>query len=108
MHDAGTRNIDDVRHMVQQGIEQRAVGMTGSRMHHQTRRLVDDEDLVVFIDDVELDVLSNPFTLGLLLGNQLENSATMHDVAGAQYASVHSQAAVLDPGGKARARVLSE
>ncbi len=82
VHDAGTRDIDDVRHMVQQGIEQRAVGVTGSRVHHQTGWLVDDEDLVVFVNNVELDVLSDPFTLGLLLGNQLENSATMHDVHG--------------------------
>ena len=108
VHDTRTRHIDNVRHVVQQGVEQGAIGMTGSRMHHQARRLVDHQDIVVFIDDIEFDVLGDPFTLSFLLGNQFKNSATMDNVSRADNRAVHSQAAVFDPGGKARARVLSE
>ena len=34
MHDAGARHIDQIRHMVQQCIEQRAIGMPCRGMHH--------------------------------------------------------------------------
>ncbi|MCY1562913.1 hypothetical protein D9M68_1003770 [compost metagenome] len=68
MDDARARHIDDIRHVVQQGVEQGAIGMPGSRVHHQARRLVDHQQLVVFIDDIQLDVLGDPFALGLLLG----------------------------------------
>jgi hypothetical protein len=50
-------------------------------VHHQARRLVDHQDVVVFIDDVQLDVLGDPFALGFLLGSQLKNGATMNDVS---------------------------
>ena len=103
MHDTGARDIDDVRHVVQQGVEQGAIGMASSRVHHQARRLVDDQDVVVFVDDVELDVLGDPFALGFLLGSQLKDGTAVHDVAGADDRSVHSQATFFDPGGKARA-----
>jgi hypothetical protein len=73
VHDTGARHIDDVRHVVQQGVEQGAISVAGSRVHHQARRLVDHQDVVVFIDDVQLDVLGDPFALGFLLGSQLKN-----------------------------------
>jgi hypothetical protein len=108
VHDTGARHIDDVRHVVQQGVEQGAISVTGSRVHHQARRLVDHQDVVVFIDDVQLDVLGDPFALGFLLGSEFKNGATVNDVSRADDRPIHSQAAVFDPGGKARARVLSE
>ena len=46
--------------------------------------------------------------LGFLLGSQLKNRTAMDYVSRADNRSIHSQAAVFDPGGKARARVLSE
>ena len=99
MHDPRTRYIDDVRYVVQQGIEQSAVGMPGSRVHHQAGRLVDDQDVIVFVNDVQGDVLGDPLTLGFLLGSQFQDGTTMHNVTGAYDASVHSEAAVFDPGG---------
>ncbi|MNE43920.1 hypothetical protein D3C80_1381190 [compost metagenome] len=108
MDDAGAWDIDDVRYVVQQGIEQRAVGVTGGRVHHQAGWLVDDQDIVVFVDDIQLDGLGNPLALGFLLGVEFKDGTAMHDVTWAQYASVHGQAALFDPGGKARARVLGE
>ena len=53
-------------------------------------------------------VLGDPLTLGFLLGSQLQDGTTVNNVTGPNNGSVHSQAAVFDPGGKARARVLSE
>ena len=108
MHDTGTRHVDDVRHVVQQGIEQGAVGMARRRVDHQPGRLVDHQDLVVFVDDIQLDVLGHPFTLGFLLGVEGQDGATVDDIARAQYRAVDRQAAVLDPRGQARARVLGE
>lgn len=108
MDDAGTRHIDNVRYVVQQGVEQRAVGMASSRVHHQARRLVDHQDVIVFIDDVQGDVLGDPFSLGLLFGSQFKNGTAVDDVARTDHRPIHSQAAVLDPGGKARARVLGK
>ncbi len=108
VHDAAARDIDDVRHVVQQGIEQGAISVPGGRVNHQACGFVDDQDVVVFIDDIQLDVLGNPFSLGFLLGSQLKNRTAMDYVSRADNRSIHSQAAVFDPGGKARARVLSE
>ena len=54
------------------------------------------------------NVLGDPFSLGFLLGSQLKNRTAMDYVSRADNRSIHSQAAVFDPGGKARARVLSE
>ena len=108
MHDPRTRHINNVRYVVQQRIEQSAISMPRSRVHHQTRGFVDDQDVIVFVNDVEGNVLGDPLTLGFLLCSQLQDGATMHDVTGTYDVSVHSEAAVFDPGGKARARVLSE
>ncbi|MNH47096.1 hypothetical protein D3C79_1101710 [compost metagenome] len=77
-------------------------------MHHQARRLVDHQDVVVFVDDIQGYVLSDPFALSFLLGSQLKDGAAVDDVSRADNRPIHSQAAVFDPGGKARARVLSE
>ncbi len=106
--DACARHIDDVRHVVQQGIEQGAIGMACRRVDHQPGRLVDHQDLVVFIDDVQLDVLSHPLALGLLLGIQGQQRAAVHGVAGAQDRAVDRQAALFDPRSQPRARVLGE
>ena len=108
MHDPRTRHIDNVRYVMQQGIEQSTTGMPCSRVHHQARRLVDDQDVIVFVDDIQGDVFSDPLTLGFLLCSQLQDGTAVYDVTGAYDGSVHSKAAVFDPGGKARARVLSE
>ncbi len=93
---------------MQQRVEQRAVGMPGRRMHHQPGRLVDHQNLVVFIDDVERNVLRHPFALRLLFGAQLEHRTGMHGVAGAQHGAIHRQQTILDPGREARTRVFGE
>ncbi|MNQ41246.1 hypothetical protein D3C85_549160 [compost metagenome] len=77
-------------------------------MHHQTGGLVQHQQVFVFIDDVEFDVLGNPLSLGLLLGIQFQQRPAVHDVARAQHAAVDSEKAVLDPAGKAGTGVLGE
>ena len=37
--------------MGDQRVDQRAGRVAGGRMHHEARRLVDDDDLVVLVDD---------------------------------------------------------
>uniref|UniRef100_A0A0N5A5U5 Transposase n=1 Tax=Parastrongyloides trichosuri TaxID=131310 RepID=A0A0N5A5U5_PARTI len=55
--------------------------MTGSRVHHKPGRLVDDQDVLVFVDDVQFDVLRHPLALGFLLGVKRQQGAAMDDVA---------------------------
>jgi len=45
--------------MGDQRVDQRARGMTGSRVDDKASRLVDDDDRIVFVDDIERD----PFAL---------------------------------------------
>ena len=44
--------------MGDQGIDQGAVGIAGRRMHHQPRRLVDDDQVLVLVDHVERNILA--------------------------------------------------
>jgi hypothetical protein len=56
VHDARTRHLRKLRCVVQQRIEQGALPVAAGRMHHQSHRLVDDQNAVVFKHDVERDV----------------------------------------------------
>ncbi len=106
--DTGTRDVDDVWHMMQQCVEQGAAGVAGSRMDDKPGRLVDHHDLVVFIDDVQLDVFGLPLALGFLLGVQHQQRATVDGVAGAHDGAIDRQTALFDPRSQPRARVLGE
>lgn len=108
MDDAGTRHVLEPRHMVQQGVEQCAIGMPSSWMHHQSGGLVQHQQVIVLEDDIQLDVLGYPLALRLLLGIQLQQSAAVHDVARTQHAAVNGEEPVLDPAGKAGAGVLGK
>ncbi len=43
--------------MGDQRVDQRARRIAGAGMHHESGRLVDDDELVVLIDDIERDGL---------------------------------------------------
>ncbi|MNT54277.1 hypothetical protein D3C72_1914260 [compost metagenome] len=45
---------------MQQRIEHRAIRVTGARMHNQVARLVDDQNVAIFVDDIQRDVLRFP------------------------------------------------
>ncbi len=61
VHDAGAAHAADARQavaaMAQQGVDQSAGGVTGRRMHHEPRGLVDDDHVLVLEDDGQRDVL---------------------------------------------------
>ena len=57
VHDTGAGHFGDVRVAVQQGVEDGAIGRTGARVNHQTGRLVDHQNVFIFVNDVELDIL---------------------------------------------------
>ncbi len=94
--------------VVQQGIEQGAVGMPGGRVHDQTGWFVDHQQVFVFIDDVQFDVLRDPLALSFLLGIQYQRRASMHGVARTRHGAIDGQATFLDPGGKARTGELAK
>ncbi len=60
VHDAGPADAADPRQavaaMTQQGVHQGAAEVSGSRMHHEARRLVDDDQVFVLEDDGQRDV----------------------------------------------------
>ena len=62
MDDAGPRLAADADQLVaamgDQGIDQRAVGIAGGGMHHQSGRLVDDDQVLVLVDHVQRNILA--------------------------------------------------
>ena len=108
VHDAGARHIGQMRHVVQQRIEQGAVLVAGGGVNHQAGRLVDDQDMVIFIDDVQLDVLGDPFTLGLQRDVQFQARAGVDNVARTQHGAIDLETAVLDPASQAGTGVIGE
>lgn len=99
VNDACTRYVDDIRHVVQQSIEQGTIGVACGRVNHQPCGLVDYQDVLVFIDDIQLDILGHPLALGFLLGLKGQHRAAMDDIAWTQDCAVNRQAPLLDPGG---------
>ncbi|MNC54706.1 hypothetical protein D3C75_1042000 [compost metagenome] len=83
--------------MVQQRVEQGAAGMPGRRVHNQPGRLVDHQDVVVFVDDIQFDIFCDPLALGLLFGLQGKQRATMNKVSRAHDCTIDRQAALFDP-----------
>ena len=57
VHDAGARHAGERGRVREQGVEQRSAPVAAAGVHDQPRRLVDDEERVVFVDDRERDVL---------------------------------------------------
>ncbi|MNN50120.1 hypothetical protein D3C81_1646930 [compost metagenome] len=106
--DAAARHAGQLGGMVQQGVEQGAVGMPGGRMHDQPRRLVQHQDLLVFVDDVQLDILRLVLDLRVALGLQLQHGTTVDGVARTQHGTVDGQPAILDPASQARARMIGK
>lgn len=108
MHDAGPGHVGQVGGMVQQGVEQGAVHVAGRRVHHQAGGLVQHQQVVVLVDDVQLDVLGHPLTLGLQFGIERQHGTAIDGVAGAEHLAVHGESPFLDPGGQAGAGVFVE
>ena len=61
MHDAGTLDAADagkaVAAMGDERVDERSACVSGARVHDEVRRLVDDDDVAILVDDVEIDGL---------------------------------------------------
>ena len=109
MHDAGARNGGELRRVVQQGIQQRALPVAAARMHHQAGRLVDDEDVRVLVQDRQRDVLRllhRLFRQGS--GFQRDAFAAPHLALGIGRRIVQTDFSLFHPGGKAAARMFGQ
>ncbi len=108
VHDASARQHRHRRIAEQQGVDQSAAMVAGTRVHHQAHRLVDHQQVLVLEQHVQRDVLR----LGVGLG--LEHHVEGHDLAAAQriarahLGAVQQDVARLDPLGQARTRVFGE
>ena len=47
--------------VVEEGVDESAIGIAGGRVHDHADRFVDDEEVVVFVDDVEGQILRDEF-----------------------------------------------
>ena len=83
MDDAGPHHAADARQrgaaMGDQRVDQRACVVAGGRMHHHADRLVDDDQVLVFKDDIERDRLAAG------LGRSGRRHVDPHALAGAQF-----------------------
>ncbi len=108
MHDAGTRNVAHLRHMMQQCVEQRAFPVTGSGMHHHAGRLIHHQDMVILKHDIDIDILRlECITFGQYLRNDLQLFAAPHLGLGGYavtgyVACRHGDKTFLDPALQAR------
>ena len=63
MDDTSPRHLGNFRVPVQQGIEHGAIRGSSPRVDDQAGRFIDHQDVVIFVDDVELDILRLPARL---------------------------------------------
>lgn len=85
--------------MVQQGVYQRSRPVTRSRMHDKAGPLVDDDDMIVFKDDVERNILGLRIGIQWLRNNGLNCLARIYAVVRLRHCpSVHCHLLCLDKG----------
>ena len=68
--------------MRNQRIHQRPGFVAGRRVHHEPRGLVDDDDVVVFMDDIERDVFALRRRIGRLRHVDYDRIALGHVISG--------------------------
>src|SRR5690554_4245289 len=106
VHNAGPGQVFHFRRIVQQRIHQGAVGMARRRVHHQPGRLVDHQQVLVFVHDIQRDRLGFPGNLHFRLGVQVQNVVHHDFVPGLTGFAVHRQRPAFDPGSQPRAGTL--
>ena len=57
VHDPRARHIGDRRIVVQQRIQHSTVRVARARMHNQIARFVNHEDVIIFVNDIERNIL---------------------------------------------------
>ena len=67
MHNTGTMFTVDtgqaITAMIHQRIDQRAGPVPGRRMHHHAAWLIDNNDIRIFVDDIQWDILRHKINL---------------------------------------------
>ena len=106
MYDPRTRQRRQSGIMVQQGIEQGPVRVAGRGVHHQPGRLVDDQQVVIFVDQLQ------PYRLGCMgaltgdLGIDAHRIATAHTLPDPWHPVIERHLPVPYPLLKTAARIL--
>ena len=99
MDDAGAQLAADatqVRHVMQQGVDQRSRRVPGARVHHHPARLVDDDEIGVLVENRERDILRFGRCRGGR-GNDDGNAiAGLHRQIGTRLAALDAHVALLD------------
>ena len=57
--------------MIEQGIDQSPIGIAGCRMDDHAAGLIDDDDVFIFIDDIQGDILRDDFVFLLHFDDSL-------------------------------------
>jgi hypothetical protein len=97
MHDSGARHSGKRGGMMQQGILQGAIAVPRRRMHNQSGRFIDHEELVVFEDQVECDGLGEAVSARLNQRIEMNDLAGPDLVAGATGHPVDANLTTVDP-----------
>jgi hypothetical protein len=107
MHDAGAGDARDRRCVMQQRIGERAVPVSAAGMDHQARRLVDDDQRRVFVDDGERDRLRRE-RCGTRIGQRRDDDAfaASQPALGVDRGAGERDAPAIDPGANSAARML--
>ena len=115
VHDAGAGEPAEIRPVVQQPIDQRAVRVAGTRMHRDARGFVDHQAMFVFMNDRETDLLrdgpvSRRRAGGAVVGipRQGEALATLHFPVGFRAPAVDRERALPYPSRQHRPGIAAE
>src|SRR5690606_33166140 len=57
VHDTGTRYVGNRRIIMKESVKYRTVRIARARMNNKVARLVDDQNIVIFVDDIQRDIL---------------------------------------------------
>ncbi len=108
VHDPGAGQLDEAGVVVQQGIQERAFGITGAGMHDQPGRLIDDQYFVIFINDRKRDRHWLRCKHRRLRTTQFDVFTPMHGLPGFGRYRVDQDAGVQQPRFQQAARVVRE
>ena len=106
MHDSGPRQLRQLRGMVQQPVHQGSAGISRSGMDDQARGFVDDQQVIVFVDDIDGDRLRKARHSRFGDNREFHEFALLHGVPGLPADATHRHPALQDPLLQAAPRVV--
>ncbi len=106
VHDARARDFGETRIEMQQRILQRAARLAGARMDDQSDRFVDDENVGIFVADIERDGFRRHRHFLRRLRANDDFFAAVNDLSRRRDDAVEQHVAGLDPLRQPRARIV--